>query len=130
YVIVAVNTGLRLNEMLNLRWGDLDFTNEMIYALKTKNQRMREIPMNKAVRNAFRRIEKQVDSPYVFCDKNVKSNVNIRCAFERALTKAKINNFRWHDLRHTTASLLVMSGVDLNTVREILGHTTMKMTQR
>ncbi len=130
YVIVAINTGLRQNEMLSLRWGDLDFVNGMIYALKTKNQKMREIPMNEAVKNAFISIKKQSDSPYVFCDKNKKSNVNIRCAFERALVKAKIEDFRWHDLRHTTASLLVMSGVDLNTVREILGHTTMKMTQR
>ena len=91
---------------------------------------MREVPMNKAVKAAFRSIGKQADSPFVFCDKHGKSNVNIRCAFERALTKAEIEDFRWHHLRHATASLLVMSGIDLNTVREILGHTTMKMTQR
>jgi integrase len=130
YVIVAINTGLRQNEMLSLEWGDLDFSEDMIYALKTKNKKMREIPMNKAVRTALLSIKKQPDSPYVFCNKEKRSNVNIRCAFARALKKAGIKEFRWHDLRHTTGSLLCMSGIDINTVREILGHTTTKMTQR
>ena len=132
YVIVAVHTGLRLSEMLSLKWGDLDFTEGVIYVLPqhAKTDRLRGIPMTNVARVALKSIKKQSDSDYVFCNKNKKPNAPIRGAFERALKKAEIKEFHWHDLRHTTASLLAMSGIDLNTIREILGHTTMKMTQR
>jgi integrase len=54
----------------------------------------------------------------------------VKGSFATALLKAKITNFRFHDLRHTAASHLVMSGAELNTVREILGHKSMQMTMR
>jgi len=70
------------------------------------------------------------DGPYVFCDKNGQSYRNIRKSFFTAMRKAGIIGFRFHDLRHTFASHLVMSGVDLNTVRELLGHKSLEMTLR
>lgn len=66
---------------------------------------------------------------YVFCKKD-GNPYNSRSPFLRAVKKAGIKDFRFHDLRHTAASYLVMAGVDLNTVRELLGHKTLEMTLR
>ncbi|MBU1913169.1 MAG: site-specific integrase [Candidatus Omnitrophica bacterium] len=75
-------------------------------------------------------VPKHTESPYVFCDKDGKPYHDIRKSFWTALKKSGILNFRFHDLRHTFASQLVMSGVDINTVRELLGHKDIRMTLR
>ena len=86
--------------------------------------------MNEIVRKILMRRLKNPNSPYVFCDKNGRPFANIRKSFFTALKKSGILNFRFHDLRHTFASHLVMSGVDLNTVRELMGHKSTEMTLR
>ena len=74
---------------------------------------------------------KRIDVPYVFYDQSKgKSFKDVRKSFQTALRRAKIKDFRFHDLRHTFASLLVMAGVDITTVRELLGHKTLTMTLR
>jgi len=128
--IVALNTGMRKSEILNLKWHDVDFKRGIIYLLRTKNNEKREIPMNDAVMTAFIQVKKHPESPYIFCGKDGKPFQNIRKSFFTALKKAGIINFHFHDLRHTFASQLVMSGVDLNTVRELLGHKSLEMTLR
>lgn len=129
-VIVALNTGMRRGEILNLKWTDLDFRRGIIYLYQTKNNEKREIPMNETVKTAFIRVRKHPDSPFIFCDKHGQPFYNLRTSFFTACKKAGIINFRFHDLRHTFASQLVMSGVDLNTVRELLGHKSLEMTLR
>lgn len=86
--------------------------------------------MNKMAKTALLRTQKHPESSYVFCDKKGKRFGEIRKSFFTALKKAGIINFRFHDLRHTFASHLVMSGIDLNTTRELLGHKSIKMTLR
>lgn len=129
-LIVALNTGLRKGEILNLKWTDLDFKNNIIYIRESKSGERREVPMNMLVRRTLIAVRKHPDSPYVFCNANGENYANVRKSFFTACKKSSIINFRFHDLRHTFASHLVMGGVDLNTVRELLGHKSLEMTLR
>jgi len=129
-VVVALNTGMRRGEILNLKWKDIDFRRGIIYLYQTKNNEKREIPMNEAAKTALIRVRKHPESAYIFCDIGGQPFKNVRKSFWTALKKSGIVNFRFHDLRHTFASHLVMSGVDLNTVRELLGHKSLDMTLR
>ncbi len=86
--------------------------------------------MNNAVKDALLSIRKNPESPYVFTNRQGTALLDVKRSFTTALKKAGIKGFRFHDLRHTFASQLVMSGVDLNTVRDLLGHSTPEMTLR
>ncbi len=129
-VIVALNTGMRKEEILSLRWKDLDYRIRTISILDTKNGQSREIPMNDIVYRTLMATKKMPDSPWVFCKNNGERYGNIRKAFEGARKRAGIVDFRFHALRHTFASHLVMAGVDLRTVQELLGHKSFEMTLR
>jgi len=129
-LIVALNTGMRKGEILNLKWYDLDFKNNIIYIRESKSGERREVPMNMLVRRTLIAVRKHPDSPYVFCNEKGESFANVRKSFFTACKKSGILKFRFHDLRHTFASHLVMGGVDLNTVRELLGHKSLEMTLR
>ena len=117
-------------KLLNLKWKDLDFHNRLIYLSDTKGANKREIPMNEVVYKMFLRVRKNPNSPYVFCHKNGKPYKDLRASLDKAAKEAEIERFRFHDLRHTFASHLVMAGVDLKTVQELLGHKTIEMTLR
>lgn len=127
-VTIAVNTGMRRGELFGLKWRDIDFSHGLIHLLVTKSGKQRVIPMNDHVRNALLSIRKHDTSPYVFVRTDGDSLKDVRRGFLSALTKAGIKDFRFHDLRHTFASQLAMSGVDLNTIRELLGHSDLKTT--
>jgi len=129
-VIVALHTGMRKSEILGLKWHDIEIKRNIIHLHDTKNGEKREVPMNKTVQKAIIGVLKNPESQYVFCNQGCKPYGNVRKSFFTACKKAGIINFRFHDLRHTFASQLVMSGVDLNTVRELLGHKSIKMTLR
>jgi len=129
-VIVALNTGMRKSEILGLKWRDVDFKRGVIQLLKTKNNKPRHIPMNEMVKQALIEVRKEPESPYVFTNRNDKPFVDLKRSFTSALKKSNIKDFRFHDLRHAFASQLVMSGVNLNTVRELLGHSSLEMTLR
>ena len=132
-VIAALHTGMRKSEILNLKWHDIDFKRDLIYLYQTKNGERRENRINNEVKSALLKVKKHPDSPYVFYNKNGQPYGDIKKSFFTACKKSGIlknSSFRFHDLRHTFASHLVMSGVDLNTVRELLGHKTLDMTLR
>ncbi len=86
--------------------------------------------MNDIVHKALLATRKIPDSPWVFCKKNGERYGNVRKAFEGARKRAGITDFRFHDLRHTFASHLVMAGIDLKIVQELLGHKSFEMTLR
>jgi len=129
-VVVALNTGMRKGEILSLKWQDIDFRRGIIYIINSKNNERREIPINEKVKTALIRTKKHPDSAFVFCKTDGEPFGDIKKSFLKALEKSGIIKFRFHDLRHTFASHLVMSGVDLNTVRELMGHKSIEMTLR
>ncbi|MDP2788766.1 MAG: site-specific integrase [bacterium] len=112
--MVALHTGMRKSEILGLKWHDIDIKRNIIHLLNTKNGEKREVPMNEIVQKTSIGVLKNPESRYIFCNKDGEPFRNVRRSFFTALKKAGIINFRFHDLRHTFASQLVMLGVDLN----------------
>ncbi|MBP2677297.1 MAG: phage integrase family protein, partial [Deltaproteobacteria bacterium] len=129
-VTVAVNSGMRRGEILNLTWDNVDLRNGYLLVTQSKNGDRREVPINAAVREVLEGIVRRLDSTYVFCDKKGRMYKGGRNAFERACKRAGIYNFHFHDLRHTAASFMAMAGVDLMSIKQILGHKTIQMTLR
>ena len=130
-VTVLINTGMRRGELQNLKWPDLDFDRNLITLPRTKNGKVRYIPMNEATKQVLlqRRIAKE--SPlFVFSGTKPDKPWDFCTAFDFARERAKLPDVRIHDLRHTFASHLCMKGVDLMTVKELLGHSSLEMTQR
>jgi integrase len=133
-VILSLNTGLRRGELFSLTWGDIDLANAdlAIHGFKAKSGRTRHIPLNDEAIWALRewRDRDSDATDIIFPGKTDDRLNNVRRSWGSALSVAGIKRFRWHDLRHTFASRLVMAGVDLNTVRELLGHSDFKTTLR
>jgi integrase len=123
-VICALTTGMRRGEVLNLKWVDLDLQRGIIYLIETKSGKPREIPIINKLLIMFedmnRTGEKVFDIP----------KITLRRYFEKALNLAGIENFRFHDLRHTFASHFIMRTGDLPALQGILGHSTPLLTQR
>ncbi len=132
-VITALNTGLRRGELFNLKWPDIDFgIRTLTVTGKTaKSTRTRHVPLNDAVYGVLSQWRSQSEGDgYVFPGRDGGRMDNVSTSWARLMKDAKIRNFRFHDCRHDFASQLVMAGVDLNTVRELLGHGDIKMTLR
>lgn len=134
-VLLSLYTGLRRGELLKLKWENVHFDqrNLTVIAETSKTGKTRHIPLNDEAVGVLKQWKEQpgVKSPYyVFAGLDGLPLKAMRTSWEGVLDEAEIVNFRWHDLRHTFASKLVMAGVDLNTVRELLGHSDYKMTLR
>ena len=130
-VITALNTGMRKEEVLSLKWERVDLKHGFIMLDRTKNNERREIPINYTLRVVLQGITRRTDVLYVFYDKKTgKRYKNVKRSFATACRIAKILDFHFHDLRHTFASHLIMAGVDITTVSRLLGHKSLKMTLR
>ncbi len=130
-VTTALNTGMRRGEIFSLRWSNVDLKHGFILLEKTKNGERREIPINDTLRRTLESLPRRLDGGPVFCNPHTgKPYGDIKTAFNRACRKAEIKDFHFHDLRHTFASHLVMGGVDITTVKDLLGHKTLTMTLR
>ncbi|MBA8888887.1 integrase [Dokdonella fugitiva] len=133
-VLVAMNTGLRRGELFGLRWGDvsLDRAQLTVSAATSKGQIARHVPLNSEALEtlvAWKPKGAKADD-LVFAGAEGGRLTNVNKSWAHLVDQAKLDDFRFHDLRHHFASRLVMAGVDLNTVRELLGHTDIKMTLR
>jgi integrase len=135
-ILVSLNTGARRNAIFSLLWGDIDFERRMI-TLRAAAAKSREqhVPMTDTIYSVLSLWKQQCtdtasDSLVFPSPKTEKKLNNCGSAWDNLLKEANIQKFRWHDMRHDFASQLVMSGVDLNTVRELMGHADLQMTLR
>jgi integrase len=126
-VLLAMNTGLRKGELLALRWEDINLDARMLTVRRenAKSGTQRHVPLNGEAVDVMRRWALQSDGR-----SSVFDIASIKTSWSALLTSAKVETLRFHDLRHHFASRLVMAGVDLNTVRELLGHADLTMTLR
>ena len=124
-VILALHTGMRRGEILSLRWDEVDFARGLILVKRTKNGRDRMIPMNSIVRETLAAIRQEATT-----DGQVFPINDVKRSFVYACVKAKIADFRFHDLRHTAATRLADHGADAFQIAAILGHSSIQMTAR
>ena len=133
---------MRRGEILKLKWRDVDLSQRVIFVREAKSGISRYLPISDELLEDLGSQHSRSGSGYVFPSHLPRRNpahrsgepnepyTDIKNAFRQALKKAGIDEFRFHDLRHTFASYLVMNGADLNVVRELLGHRTLAMTLR
>lgn len=118
-ITVALHTGMRLGEILNLKWKDIDLGRKVITVTKTKNKDPKTIPVNQTVYNMLVTKSKVTSIlGYLFTTENgtkIRAR-NMQREFYKAMSKAGIENFRFHDLRHTFATRLIQAGVDIYSV--------------
>jgi integrase len=129
-VTVAVHTGMRKGEILGLKWDQVDLEQKIITILDTKNNERKDIPMDETVRTLLQGLERRGE--FVFSSAKGKpfNPMTIHFAFHEAMKQTGISDFRFHDLRHTFASNLVMAGVKIEKVQKLMGHKMLTMTQR
>lgn len=132
-ILVSLNTGVRQGELLSLLWSDIDLKKSLmtVRAETSKGAKTRHIPLNTEAKTTLETWSNDgLKSGFVFPGRGGKRMTEVKTAWRKLLNDAGIQGFRWHDMRHHFASRLVMAGVDLNTVRELLGHSDLKMTLR
>jgi integrase len=131
-VLMALHTGMRLGEIVGLRWDDIDLKHQLITITKTNSNERKTIPINinDVLSEEMRGLPRHVTSAYVFCHQDGTCILRIDRSFHSALKRAGIDKFRFYDLRHTFASHLAMRGVPLETIGALLGHKDPKMTKR
>lgn len=132
-VLISINTGVRQGELFNLAWSDVDFDGKTLTVEGdgSKSGQTRHIQLNSEAHQVLTAWRTSFTSEtYVFPSRTGGRLDNVRKSWYGVLKIAGIEQFRWHDLRRTFASKLVMVGVPINTVRELLGHSDLNMTLR
>lgn len=131
-VLVSMNTGLRLGELTGLLWSDINLEQRVLTVRvpNAKGKKARHVPLNREAVQVLTTWLEQRTGEAVFPNMRGQNMGHPKNAWLALLAAAGIEKFRWHDLRHHFASRLVMAGVDLNTVRDLLGHGDIKMTLR
>jgi integrase len=129
-VTVALHTGMRLGEILDLKHEDLDFVSGVLTVRDSKNSESRHIPMDSTVTALLKRTQPVANCDYVFPNAAGKRWNYIQEPFRNVRKRAGLVDLHFHDLRHTFASQWMMNGGDLYALRGILGHKSIAMTQR
>ena len=120
-----------MGEILRLTWAQVDFKKGLIRVERTKSGLSRLIPINASLYSVLEAFRGQSSGAFLFRNaKTEKPLGSVKTAFKAACRRAGIIGLRFHDLRHTFASRLVENGADLITVKELLGHSSVKITER
>ena len=134
-VAFAIETGLRRGEQFPLRWDQVDLENSVLTLPLPKGGKTRHVPLSEEAKAILRSFDSFLRSAWVFpglkdTTQPIDSRAFLRRSFEPGLRQAGISGACWHSLRHTAASRRVMAGVDLVSVKEILGHRDIQTTLR
>lgn len=126
---LALHTGMRRGEQFRLEWKNVDLENAILTVSGKTGQR--HIVANKKAIDALEVLKKRTGKQrFVSPGANFKAGRDWSRWFEKAIKRAGVLDFKWHDLRHTFASRLVMRGVDIRTIQELLGHKSIVMTMK
>ena len=131
-VVLALSTGMRQAEIMSLKWDQVDSAKKKITLFKTKNGEIRVVPLV-GLSNELLQAQAQVrkmQNPYVFAGRQYTQAKFPRAGWQSAVVKANIEDFKFHDCRHSTASELAMNGASLHEIAAVLGHKTLAMVQR
>ncbi|HBE44333.1 MAG TPA: hypothetical protein DDW17_02475 [Deltaproteobacteria bacterium] len=132
-IIFALNTGMRQDEILSLNWPQVDLSRRTATLLETKNKEIRTVPLNQTVCNMLS-VKGKIRhiTGYVFTSEaGTKIDArNLLRAFYKAREEAKLEDVRFHDLRHSFATRLVQENIDLYVVQKLMGHKSVTMTMR
>lgn len=132
-VLLSLNTGLRYGELAGLEWSAIDFRAKVLTVTgrTAKGAKTRHVPLNPGALDVLRRWRAQkTGEGLVFANPDGSRIASLKTAWAGVLRRARIRDFRWHDLRHSFASKLVQRGVDLVVVRDLLGHGDFSLTLR
>lgn len=131
FVLIAITSGARYGEIIKLQWQNIDFVNRIYHFLDTKNGDDRGVSISKVVYEELKKFAqvRNIKSDYIFANKDGKL-LYLTGKFKKAVELAGIEDFRFHDLRHTAASYLAMNGASLLEIAEVLGHKTLAMVKR
>lgn len=137
-VVLALSTGMRQSEIMRLRWPDIDLDGGRITLHETKNDERRVVPLAGRAHDLLSEhaMVRRLDTDLVFPALRTKrpstelQPMHIRAAWGRAVKAAEIEDFRFHDLRHSAASYLAMNGATLMEIAAVLGHKTLAMVKR
>ncbi|MBQ6515735.1 tyrosine-type recombinase/integrase [bacterium] len=131
FVILGIFSGGRYSEILTLSVENIDFQNEMIYYLETKNGESRGVPIYHRVMEIIKEyLEKHnIKSGYIFLNQKTKKLPYLKGQFENLVKETGINNFRLHDMRHSYGSYLAQNGAELLEIAQLMGHKNLQQVQ-
>lgn len=131
FFLIAISTGGRYTEILNLKIENIDFKNNQVHYLNTKNNENRGVPIYKNILDLIKQymIKNDIKEGYLFTNKKNK-RLYIRGYLQNVIKKIELKDFHIHDIRHTTASYIAMNGGSLLDIAEILGHKSLIMARR
>ena len=133
-VVLALSTGMRQGEIMNLNWDTVDLSQGRAILHETKNNERRAVAITGHALELLVELSKvrRIDSNLLFPTKEIapQKPMNLRAPWEAAVRKAELQDFKFHDLRHSAASYLAMNGASLAEIAEVLGHKTLQMVKR
>lgn len=129
-LMIAVHTGLRRSEILNLKSSDINLKERYILVRESKNGEIRHVPINSLLMKTLKSVINNTDSEYLFVGPTGEPVKSVKQGFWAALRRSGIPHIRFHDLRHSFGSNLSMAGVDIATIQELMGHKDISTTKR